>query len=371
MRYGQCAFAALIAFAGASCAGPAMQTRGAVELPTQMPDVGADEIATEKRRQQVFALQSFSQQTARVQNVAHRLLVANRSDCKNVITPRPGFSAFARNELSASSRDIIGEALNLDAERATVVSVVEGGPAAKAGLLPGDVLLTFNGVQIPSFKPSQWLGAQMHRNGNAPIRLETLRQGKPHTRTVQPEMGCAIPVLVAPTVQANASTDGRHIVIHAGVLRLAPTDAELAAVLAHELAHVTMGHLAKRAQVRAAAVGGFMFGGDPASAADANSGYPQGIAQFRAFTIETEREADYVGTYYVARAGYDLGGGERVWRALAQENPRQIIFAGMHPTGPERVLLIQKTVQEIAEKKRRKLPLDPEIRARQAAGTDQ
>src|SRR5262249_54650057 len=188
-------------------------------------------------------LQSFSQQTARVQNVAHRLLVANRSDCKNVITPRPGFSAFARNELSASSRDIIGEALNLDAERATVVSVVAGGPAAKAGLLPGDVLLTCNGVQLPSFKPSQWLVAQMHRNGNAPIRLETLRQGKPHTRTVQPEMGCAIPVFVAPTVQANASTDGRRIVIHAGVLRLAPTRAGPAPLPPPHLAHVIIGSM--------------------------------------------------------------------------------------------------------------------------------
>src|SRR5262249_37821898 len=151
----------------------------------------------------------------------------------------------------------------------------------------------------------------------------------------------------------------------------APRDAELAAVLAHELAHVTMGHLAKRAQVRAAGVGGFMFGGDPAGAADANSGYPQGIAQFRAFTIETEREADYVGTYYVARAGYDLGGGERVWRGPAQGEPRPIIFSRLHPTGPERGVWFLKSRQEVAEKKRRKLPLDPEIRARQAAGTDQ
>ena len=71
VRFGQCVFAALIALAGASCAGPAMQTRSAVELPTQMPDVGADEIATEKRRQQVFALQSFSQQNGRYDTFAH------------------------------------------------------------------------------------------------------------------------------------------------------------------------------------------------------------------------------------------------------------------------------------------------------------
>jgi predicted Zn-dependent protease len=131
-----------------------------------------------------------------------------------------------------------------------------------------------------------------------------------------------------------------------------------------------MGHIPKRAQVLTGVVGGIMYGGsnDAAGGSDANSSsYPRGLAQLRAFAMETEREADYVGTYYVARAGYDVSAGERVWLALSQENPRQIVYAGLHPTAPERVILLQKTAREIAEKKKRHLPLDPEIKERQAA----
>ncbi len=34
----------------------------------------------------------------------------------------------------------------------------------------------------------------------------------------------------------------------------------------------------------------------------------------RAFSVQFEREADYVGAYYAARAGYDISGAAEVWR---------------------------------------------------------
>jgi predicted Zn-dependent protease len=79
-----------------------------------------------------------------------------------------------------------------------------------------------------------------------------------------------------------------------------------------------------------------------------------------AYATDFEREVDYVGAYYAARAGYDVAGVERFWRALAQENPKQVAYAGLHPTTPERFVQMQKTVAEISDKKRRNAALVPE-----------
>jgi Zn-dependent protease with chaperone function len=277
-------------------------------------------------------------------------------------------------DLPPAGREIAAEALNLDAERPTLVTVVDGGPAARARMVPGDVLVAINGERIPLTRSSEWLANRVYRDGGAPISVQFLRQGKPYTRSVEPVMGCAVPVFLAASQGANALTDGRRIVVFSGVLRLAQTDAELAAVIGHELAHVTMRHVQKGQQNRiAGAFGGFLGGlamdfkagldagvkGEQASEAS----HTRDIMQGRAFAMDFEREADYVGLYYIARADYDIAGAERFWRALAEENPRQIVYAGMHPIVPERVILLQKTAQEIAEKKRRNQPLVPELRA--------
>ena len=48
----------------------------------------------------------------------------------------------------------------------------------------------------------------------------------------------------------------------------------------------------------------------------------------KAYSMDFEMEAVYVGAYYVARAGYNVVGAERLSRALAQEDPKQMVYAG-------------------------------------------
>jgi len=50
-----------------------------------------------------------------------------------------------------------------------------------------------------------------------------------------------------------------------------------------------------------------------------------------AFSVNFEREADYVGAYCAARAGYDLAGAEEIWRAFSLENPDDIRVGRTHP----------------------------------------
>ncbi len=81
-----------------------------------------------------------------------------------------------------------------------------------------------------------------------------------------------------------------------------------------------------------------------------------------AYSVDFEREADYVGAYYAARAGYDISGTENIWRAVALEDPRSIRLATTHPTTPARFVFMRKTIAEIEDKERRHLPLVPELK---------
>jgi len=155
------------------------------------------------------------------------------------------------------------------------------------------------------------------------------------------------------------------------MLRMIRTDADLATIVGHELAHVNMGHYKKKAQNEllgefggALIDGGFLLGGVYTGRTFTNY---LGVVGARAFSVEFEREADYVGAYYATRAGYDIAGTEEVWRAIGLENPTSIRTATTHPITPERFLQMRKVAEEIADKKRRNLPLVPELKVMQAA----
>ena len=150
------------------------------------------------------------------------------------------------------------------------------------------------------------------------------------------------------------------------MLRLSKTDAELALIVGHELGHANLEHLKKQeingyiGEFGGAMVdGGFLLGGIYTGGAFSN--YLQ-RAGMMAFSVGFEREADYVGAYYAARAGYDIAGAEQVWRAMSLESPVVIRKATTHPTSPVRYLQMRKVAEEIAGKQRNNLPLVPDMK---------
>ncbi len=179
-------------------------------------------------------------------------------------------------------------------------------------------------------------------------------------------MACAIPIRYVTTDNVNAYTDGKKIVIHSAILALAKTDDQLAIVIAHEMAHANLGHAQKRelnafvGQMGGALVdGGFLLGGIYTRGTFTRH---FGRAGLMAYSVEFEREADYVGAYYAARAGYDLNGAAEIWRALGRGHPGAIRLATDHPTTPARFIQMREVAAEIADKERRHLPLIPELK---------
>jgi len=75
-----------------------------------------------------------------------------------------------------------------------------------------------------------------------------------------------------------------------------------------------------------------------------------------------ESQADYVGAYLMARAGYDLSAIKRVWERLqwieTRQGGRRSSLALTHPPTKERLASFEMTLQEIETKRRAGQPLD-------------
>jgi predicted Zn-dependent protease len=163
-------------------------------------------------------------------------------------------------------------------------------------------------------------------------------------------------------LEANAlALPGGHVYITTALLDLLETEAEVAAVLGHEIAHVDLRHCIERIQVRVHAERL-----DPA-ATPATMLAVLGEAALRAgFDDEQEAEADRQGVVYAAHAGYHPDAGPAALRRLAvlageAGTPRRDRLdrevEGMlrdalddyfrtHPHGPERVARLERAVRE-------------------------
>jgi Zn-dependent protease with chaperone function len=331
----------------------------------RLPDLPAAEVAAEQRRQQVAQIRDYYAQLSRLDNVAFRIRVANRRFCKKT-APRIGLRAATVRSLPRKYRSYTHEALQIGWDKPAAISVAKGSPAAVAGIKTGDEILTLDNTVVPATGTTAWMEKWLAKHDGLPVDIMMRRDGTDTLRTVYPVTACAIPIRYKSDPDPNAQTDGSKIVIQSGILRVARTDAELAVVVGHELAHVNMGHYGKKlrnaviGRIGGAVVdGGFMLGGIYTGRTFSNY---FGRLGAQAFSVEFEREADYVGAYYAARAGYDVAGAAEVWRAMALERPDAILIGATHPITPARFVQMQKVAAEIADKNRRHLPLVPELR---------
>ena len=118
------------------------------------------------------------------------------------------------------------------------------------------------------------------------------------------------------------TTGGGYVYVHRGLLSYLNSEAELAAVLGHELTHVTAKHPA-RAQTRSTlaslgALGAAILTGNGAVADLANIG---ASALVQGYGRDAEMEADRIGMKYLVKSGYDPTAMGRVFQTFkAQES---------------------------------------------------
>lgn len=340
------------------CAGCAMPI-------SKLPGVSPEAVEAEHRKEQIAQMRDYYAQLARVENVGFHLRVANHEFCKSS-APEIGMHAATVQSLPRKFRSYSNEALDVSWTKPTVISVADGSPAATAGIKTGDQILRLNDVPAPPYRTAGWIDEQLAANGAKPTQVALRHDGVDRTVTVTPVEACAVPIKLVTDQEPNAAAGPDKIIIQSGILRLASTDPELAVVIGHELAHVNLGHYGKKLQNALLGAfsgllvdGGFLVGGIYTRATFTRYFMRAGAG---AFSIGFEREADYFGCYYAARAGYEIAGAEQLWRAFALEAPDTIRFARDHPTSPERFVLMQQVIAEIKDKQRRHLPLVPELK---------
>lgn len=139
------------------------------------------------------------------------------------------------------------------------------------------------------------------------VTLARLRDIVTRTAKVshRPQLPWEVHVIESPTVNAFTIGGGKIFVFRGllgGLVNPQDTD-ELAAVLAHEMAHDTCRHMGKSLSAQAAA------------ALSAGVRKSTGSQMYQAsFTSIQEDEADRVGLLYMALAGYDPRAAPRVWQ---------------------------------------------------------
>ena len=334
---------------------------------SRLPDLDPKAVAAEQRREQIAQMRSYYAGVRRVANVAFQLRVANVEFCKKQVSAQIGLYAVTPQSLPQHFRSFAAEALDLTWVRPTVISVADNSPAAKADIRDHDEIIALNGELIPVQRTAGWMGGWLKANGVKPVRVDLRRGGVDQTVTVTPVMACSVPVNYVVNDEANATSREKGIFINSGIVALAKTDAQLAVVIGHEMAHTNLGHLDKQQTNMllglAAGVGvdaGVMIGGIPTGGFFTREFARTGA---RAYSAQFEREADYVGAYYAARAGYDLAGTEELWWAMGQQSdPDSLRFARTHPLAPVRFLQIRAVAAEIANKRSEHLPLVPELK---------
>jgi predicted Zn-dependent protease len=183
----------------------------------------------------------------------------------------------------------------------------------------------------------------------------------------RPDLGYQVTVLNSPSINAF-SLPGGYLYVTRGLLALANDSSEVAAVLAHEMAHITARHAIQREEQAASSTMLSQVMSDVANGPDSDAA---ALALTRGrlaqFSRQQELEADMIGIRTAARAGYDPNGAISFLRGLERQNevrsramhqeyePGRVDLFASHPTTPQRIIAAEREARQVeaAERPRR------------------
>lgn len=294
-------------------------------LDTRLPEVSAPDLAAETMRQETQAIREIESETMTLLNVGWPVMTANAELCPR-IRPAIGVKTHRLKSYPKRLRDTATRVLGAD-ESPRIFQIATGGPADLAGLRRNDIILDAEGEP-----------ADIEKDWETLLAGETLsvkRGEEALSLPIKPMSACDYKLRLSGSNAINAYADGRNITLTSGMMDFVESESELALIIGHELAHNTMGHVRKSVTNYIVTLGGTRF------------------------TRPFESEADYVGLYYMVRAGYLPEGVEAFWQRLAKVAPRNITRAKTHPTFPDRYLRLAATRKEILAKQDAQVPLYP------------
>ncbi len=284
----------------------------------------AAQATLETDRAALLALQATD---LRVASVAHRLSTANVKLCPN-LTPQLGFSLHALAQYGGTFRSSAKTVFRLGDDPA-ILAIVPDGAAASAGLGVGDVLIAVGATRLRGATVTTKQSYDSVREAEAaldngpktrPLKLTIRRDGVEQGVNIYPKTGCASRVVVEPGGKLNAYADGTYVKLTSGVAEYAADEGELAAVIAHEMAHNILGHQAKL----------------------------DATGRGRANILATEIEADKLSIRLLAGAGFDPLVAARFWARFGKKTGAGIFATGTHLRTKARVTLLEEEAAKLA-----------------------
>nr|WP_272213557.1 M48 family metalloprotease [Marinicella sp. W31]MDC2879517.1 M48 family metalloprotease [Marinicella sp. W31] len=162
-----------------------------------------------------------------------------------------------------------------------------------------------------------------------------------------PQQTYRITILNSPTINAFALPGG-YLYVTRGLLALATDASEIAAVLSHEMAHVTANHgIERQRREEAEAISNEVIAEVLPDTPQVEQIAARGKMRLAAFSRQQELEADAIGIRMLAEAGYDPAAATRFLRSMAAfaqyesagAEGESLDFLSSHPSTPRRIQL--------------------------------
>ena len=270
------------------------------------------------------AYQALAQHDLRLATIGYRLAQANAPFCDRK-TLSPGW--VLHDEAQYPDKGLAKTAFVFRSP-VTISSVVPGGEAAQLGLQAGDGIAAVDGIDVtgPNIvkngratarvaKIQTLLEAAFAKSGTAIVSMKTA--AGPKDVKLQPSAICSSVFWVDTKTKLDAGADGVSVRVTQGLMTFAAADdAELAAVVAHEMAHNMLRH-----RDRLAATG---------------SAKKQVLA--------TEIEADRLSVWLMQNAGYDPAAAVRFIERFGRKTSLGIFSDGSHLRWRNRQTLMQAEI---------------------------
>ena len=273
----------------------------------------------------------------RLATIAYRLTTANAPLC-DVLQPQIGMPIHALTQYAPPARASAASVFGFES-LIGVEAVVAGAPAQRAGIAANDSLVAIGDVALPGAPPANAPENAASRDTaeaaiaaaplRQPLRLTVLRKGQRQSIAVTPVTGCRSRFEILLGSGLDASADGSVVQIGERFFE-GYTDAEIAVVVSHELAHNILRH---RARLDAAKI---------------NRGLLAELGRNGRLIRETEDQADLLGIYLLANAGYDPMSAPNFWRNKGGAVDGGLFRSRTHASSKARAETLEAAARSIA-----------------------
>ena len=261
----------------------------------------------------IAAYRALAALDLRLATIGYRLASANAAFCKD----QQHEAGWVIHDIAQYPDRETAQAAFGFARQVAVSAVVPGSRADQAGIEPGDAFVAVRGRKVDEIetrKKSSYsrveevkkLLADAWRT-DPPADIQMQRGANLYTLRFTPPLTCASDFQVDVEDKVDAGANGEVVRVTSGLMNFAPDDNELAAAVAHELAHNLLHHRTKLAGRR-------------------KSGSIR----------KTEIEADRLSVWLLANAGYDLEAAMAFWERYGRKYD-PLLSDGTHPGWKKRI----------------------------------